>query len=167
MYTTKLQMTEPTEQQFPIKTILLIDDDPDDCYIFHVALGQISPSLKLAVSIGTRDFSDLLETCSPDLIFLDINMPALNGFDCLRSLKDNPRFSRIPVVMYSSSGMPIDINASFGLGATLYLKKASTVDSLVSALRKILSLDWVDPSQITSYFYFEGNYHSFTETVVD
>jgi DNA-binding NarL/FixJ family response regulator len=122
-------------------------------------LGQISPALKLAVSVGSRDFKELLETCSPDLIFLDINMPALNGFDCLRTMKDDAKFSRIPVVMYSSSGMPLDINASYGLGATLYLKKAATVDGLVASLRKILSLDWVDPTQITPQFFFEGSYH--------
>jgi CheY-like chemotaxis protein len=59
----------------------------------------------------------------PDVIFLDINMPIMNGWECLKKLKSNSTYQSIPIFMYSTSSAKKDIDMAYGLGAMLFLTK--------------------------------------------
>src|SRR5688572_8484690 len=97
-----------------LMTILFIDDDPEDTDIFCEAVSYLNKSdflagkkesiecLTLNNGCKTIEFlSDLKEL--PQYIFLDINMPVMDGKECLIYLKDHPKFSGIPVIMLSTS----------------------------------------------------------------
>lgn len=83
--------------------ILLADDDTDDCLFFKDALEELALSVTLTT---VRDGVELMRHLStqvlPDVIFLDLNMPRKNGYECLTEIKLNAKLATIPVVVYST-----------------------------------------------------------------
>ena len=145
----------------PIKNILLIDDDIDDCTIFESALKEISSIIKFASLNACKDILLYLDDCSTDLIFLDINLPKVDGFNCLKELQNSAKHCRIPIVMYSSSNNPKEINAAYGFGASLYFKKPTGYNDMVDSLSSILLMDWNKPETIQQKYYVDGKFKTF------
>jgi CheY-like chemotaxis protein len=88
------------------KTILLADDDKDDADIFKEALYVVDPSIDFFhMNTGSElfDFLDDEKNVRPSAIFLDLNMPEMNGWQCLAKLKNEKRFEAIPVIIYTTS----------------------------------------------------------------
>jgi len=79
----------------------------------------------------------------PDFIFLDLNMPKVNGRDCLASIKKNERFTNIPVIIYSTSSEKSEMNLTVEMGAAFFLQKPNRFDDLKRALANIISRNWV------------------------
>ncbi|RYY94660.1 MAG: response regulator, partial [Chitinophagaceae bacterium] len=84
----------------------------------------------------------------PDLIFMDIRLPGPSGFDCLARLAAHPIYCTIPVVMFSGSTDELDVARAYAGGAHLFFRKPAHFDFLVSGLRKVLFLDWLQPQRI-------------------
>jgi CheY-like chemotaxis protein len=120
------------------KVILLADDDPDDAEMFALVLSDIDSSLTLHhVKDGLAVFEHLKHPGNqvPDIIFLDINMPEMNGWQCLSMLKHNDRTKNIPVLIYTTSSHSRDKQTAIELGASAFITKPSDYNTL----RKILS----------------------------
>ena len=90
------------------KICLLVDDDPDDQEVFLTALADVSTSaLCLVAPDGDRALELLYnEETMPDYIFLDLNMPRMNGFEFLAALKKSKILKNIPVIVYSTTAQP-------------------------------------------------------------
>jgi|SRR5450432_2262183 len=125
------------------KRILLVDDDADDQLYFKDAINEISPDLQFEVA---RNGQEALATIGipppPDLIFLDLNMPIMNGYECLTALKKTAPYNQIPVVIFTTSKNEQDIQRSKKLGASLFFTKPSNFKLLCNKLDKILQLDF-------------------------
>lgn len=121
--------------------ILLVDDDADDREIFCDALQEIDENIScLVAKDGAEAISILKELIVlPDIIFLDINMPLINGKEILRSIKAHSKFKGVPIIMFTTSSTPGDRAESIKLGAKEYVVKPSAFNELVELLRKILS----------------------------
>jgi PleD family two-component response regulator len=145
----------------PIRTILLIDDDKDDCALFKEALHEVDPSIKLVFFNTAEALPASVINVDPDLIFLDINMPRVNGFECLKMLYESVTKFRMPIVMYSNSNNVKEINIAYALGATLYLQKPMGYIKLVESIRGVLNLSWDAPGEIKQQFFQEGKYSIF------
>jgi CheY-like chemotaxis protein len=78
----------------------------------------------------------------PDIIFLDINMPCVDGKQCLKEIRNNKELDKVPVVMFSTSNHEKDIEETFKNGANLYVSKPSFFIDQVKILQKIFSLNW-------------------------
>ncbi|MEI9954714.1 MAG: response regulator, partial [Ferruginibacter sp.] len=78
----------------------------------------------------------------PDFIFLDLNMPKVNGRDCLASIKKNERFSTIPVIIYSTSSQKAEMDQTVEMGAAFFLQKPNRFEDLKRALANIISRNW-------------------------
>jgi CheY-like chemotaxis protein len=118
-------------------TILLVDDDPDDIEIFNDAIKEIDRSITLITAhngVAALQIlaSDILE--KPDHIFLDINMPLMNGLDCLEKIRNEEKLS-IPVTVYTTSKHYSEYNRTVQLGAD-FLQKPHDYSSLIVVLRK-------------------------------
>ncbi len=106
--------------------IILADDDTDDCNFFKEALGELELPTHLTV---VRDGEELMQLLTnetkelPDVLFLDINMPRKNGYECLSEIKHNKKLKVIPVVMFSTSNSLDNINTVFKAGAHVYIHK--------------------------------------------
>jgi CheY-like chemotaxis protein len=128
-----------------IKNIFLTDDDSDDCMIFSELLGEIYGSANPRLTIandGCELMQKLHETVPPppNVIFLDINMPRMDGLQCLREIRSTPAFEAIPVVMYSTSASAGMVDRAYQAGANYYLTKSQSYAHLRGSLLQVLSL---------------------------
>lgn len=126
------------------KRLFIIDDDTEDQEIFIEALREVDASVICNTAMNGEDAFHQLENMMvlPDLIFLDLNMPKLNGKQVLKELKRTDGVSEVPVIMYSTSFGPRDIEEIKQSGAAFYLLKPSRFDDLCKSLQEILSKDW-------------------------
>jgi CheY-like chemotaxis protein len=105
--------------------ILLVDDDPDDKFLFLEALRKAAEWSSCSYcSSGTDALKWLMNAeLLPHYIFLDLNMPRLNGKDVLKEIKKDGRLHQIPVIIYSTSNQETDKQECIRLGAALYVTK--------------------------------------------
>ncbi len=124
-----------------IRKILLIDDDADDQEIFEAALQSSSASVQYQSVSSAVSALDQLNTgeLSPDIIFLDLNMPVMDGRRFLTELKKHELLKPIPVVVISTSSHPETISSVKALGAAGFVTKPSSFDELVTILDDLLS----------------------------
>ena len=126
-------------------SILLVDDDVEDQEIFLDAIKEVDPLVHCFCAADGEDALKLLGTeaiVKPDLVFIDLNMPKLNGKQLLLELKRSDNLKDIPVIMYSTFFGKKDIEEITELGAVHYLLKATRFNDLCNALRHILSKSW-------------------------
>lgn len=122
------------------KFFLLADDDNDDAELFEEALAGINPPVKFHhVEDGHAVFKFLSgsDTKKPDIIFLDLNMPEMGGWQCLAKLKNDVYFKEIPVVMYTTSSNSRDKEIAMELGAHGFLTKPTDYKVLKKTLENI------------------------------
>ena len=98
--------------------IIVADDDEDDRALFEMAVKELNTAFELTVlNDGPALLSFLDSHKKPDIIFLDLNMPKMNGFECLKQLKKSELYKHIPVVVLSTSNREEDIEKCRELGA--------------------------------------------------
>jgi CheY-like chemotaxis protein len=126
-----------------INTIFLVDDDTDDQEVFGDALAKVNSTIKLYTANDGIDALEKLTTAvAPDLIFLDINMPRMNGIQLLETIKKDQKLSNIPVVMYSTSSLPEHKTNTLSLGAAYYLVKPETFTGLCHEIDTLVHREW-------------------------
>jgi CheY-like chemotaxis protein len=125
------------------KKCFLIDDDIDDQEIFMMALEDIDMDIScVTANNGVEALKKLNSDPSfiPDYIFLDINMPKMNGIECLSEIKKLRHLSGVTIMMFSTSSDPEIISASRKLGAVDFLVKPPGLKPLVQTLAKIFKI---------------------------
>lgn len=140
-----------------IRKILLIDDDQDELDLMQSALHQIDG----AIQVFYADKCDpvyLSTLPTPDLIFLDINMPEHSGFDWLKGIREKVPYP-IPVIMYSTTRSQEFVAKSLQLGANLFVTKPNRIADLVILLTQILGYDWTNPALVTEKSFQQGQFH--------
>jgi CheY-like chemotaxis protein len=122
------------------QNILHIDDDSDDQELFLTAISQVSPDFNcVALSDATEALQQLKErTITPDVIFLDLNMPVMNGEQFLVEIKKDEALKNIPVIIFSTSSQPHTIKLTKELGASDFITKPDRYQELVKLLRSFL-----------------------------
>src|SRR5512138_3169396 len=103
-----------------MKQVLLIDDDRDDAELFKEALAEIDAAIYFEYYEDSKTGLKMLldrHTNLPDLIFLDINMPIISGWQCLSEFKKAEHLKHIPVIMFTTSSQPREKEAAKELGA--------------------------------------------------
>jgi CheY-like chemotaxis protein len=119
---------------------LLVDDDLDDQEIFLMTLEKINKNIKcLTANNGVEALSLLTQNSFvPDYIFLDVNMPKMNGIECLRSIKNIERLNDCKIFMYSTTSETSVLEKSKKLGATDFIVKPASPALLKETLSEIL-----------------------------
>jgi len=121
--------------------ILLADDDTDDCMFFKEALKDLFlPTEFTAVHDGEQLMQLLTneDTVLPHVLFLDLNMPRKNGFECLSEIKLNARLNGIPVIIFSTSFENETVNQLHKSGAFYYIRKPSQFSQFKSLIQQSL-----------------------------
>jgi len=124
------------------KYVFIIDDDDDDIVILKDAIKECAPEISCD-SAGTCKEAILKLKDSwlkPDIIFMDLNMPIISGKQCIGMLKGDILLADIPVVVYSTSSNPNDINAAKQLGAQHYIIKPSDYKEVCEAVSEVITL---------------------------
>ena len=122
-------------------TILYAEDDIDDFDFFCEVLNSVSPEhtcLNTRDGIETIDFLENADAL-PDVIFLDINMPSMDGKACLRNIKNDSRFKSIPVVIYTTSSNARDRDHCLQLGALEYVQKPTSIAEAYERISRLVA----------------------------
>jgi CheY-like chemotaxis protein len=122
------------------KTILLVDDDRSERNLFKEALFEVNPDISYLCAEDGRKALALLASLSdnlPDVIFMDINMPDMNGWTCLIKIKDDERLKDIPVIIYSTSSHQRDVDIAIEYGALCFCVKPENFKTLTYIVKVI------------------------------
>lgn len=125
-------------------TILYADDDTDDRDLMFEAFNQIDPNISCLVAHDGRHVLAILNENLdhnaelPDYIFLDINMPVMDGKRCLEELKKDKRLKDIPVVICSTTRDKQEIDQLYGLGAATFIHKPDNFNELCYTLNMFI-----------------------------
>ena len=124
-----------------LRTLYLIDDDTDDLDFFCEAVSTIDEKI---ICFKSSDSASALKAFQnhdvplPDLIFLDLNMPLIDGRTFLTELKKLGAYADVPVIIYSTSTGQRDVEETRLLGAADFLTKPCSQENLVNQLQQIL-----------------------------
>ena len=142
------------------RTILMVDDDLDDYYLVKEALLEngmlndlrlVSDGMELMDYLFHRGkFTDSESSPLPSLILLDLNMPGKDGREALRELKTYPMLRSIPVVVFTTSSDIDDITACYEMGASSFISKPNTFDSLIDTMRT-LGKYWLNVAELPAH----------------
>ena len=122
------------------KQILLVEDDKDDQQFFCEALFDIHPAIFCQVANNGLEALSFLSIHPPfEMIFLDLNMPRIDGFECLKVMKSHLLYRNIPVIILSTSARQEDIARCKALGAAKFVTKPTSYSALFEKLKNILT----------------------------
>jgi CheY-like chemotaxis protein len=129
----------------PLSTryILLADDDMDDSILFKDILEELPLSTRLTTVFTGEQLMQLLKETTeqlPDILFLDLNMPRKNGFDCLSEIKQTEKLKLLSVVIFSTSFDPEVVNLLYKNGAQYYIRKPNNFGQLKKLIHQALIL---------------------------
>ena len=121
--------------------VLLIDDDRDDQQFLQEALNELFPNMECIPLSNGKTALDFIRKNPPPprYIFLDLNMPYLNGFEFLKEFKKDNENSDTTVYIYSTSSNSKDKEKAKILGAKDYITKFSDFLSLKNKLKTVIS----------------------------
>lgn len=122
------------------RTVFLVDDDVDDQEIFALALAEVDDSISCVTARNGMEALEQLKESRwiPDWIFLDLNMPRMNGKQCLKEIKRLQELTHVPVIIYSTSCELRDIEETKALGATAFISKPPRIQELINSLKSIV-----------------------------
>ncbi|GAB3453273.1 response regulator [Insolitispirillum peregrinum] len=122
--------------------ILLVEDNPGDARLTFEALRHGTSTSNIHhVSDGEqalhylRKTGPFVDSPTPDIVLLDLNLPRRNGREVLADMKSDPALRSIPVVALTTSSARDDVNACYALGANAYMVKPVEFDRFVEAIR--------------------------------
>ncbi len=144
--------------------ILLADDDSDDRFFFKEVLKDINIATKLTTAADGEQLMLLLNDplCAlPDVLFLDLNMPRKNGFECLAEIKQVARLKSIPIVIFSTSFEQEVVSMLYKNGAHYFIRKPSEFTQLKKIVQMTVLLflhkEIVKPSEENFVLNLENN----------
>ncbi|MXN91720.1 response regulator [Flavobacterium sp. Sd200] len=139
-----------------LKNIYLADDDIDDVLFFREALQTIAPHCNLTIASNGQELVGKLEnaTDNPDIIFIDVNMPVMNGLEALKTIKENKLDKAAPLITYSTSNNLEMASLAKAYGANFYVVKPADFNLLKEKINKLLSYNWKEwkmPDELKRY----------------
>ena len=123
--------------------VLLADDDKDDCLFFNDALAELPLETALTIVYDGEQLISYLDNNLnnlPQAVFLDLNMPRKNGFECLADIKNNLLLKTVPIVILSTSYEEEIGNRLYENGAYYFITKPADFNDLKKAIHRALVL---------------------------
>ncbi|MFA5000897.1 MAG: response regulator [Candidatus Paceibacterota bacterium] len=119
------------------KKILIVEDDE---FLRSLNAKRLeTEGFKVSVAVDGQSALDLIPKELPDLIFLDLLLPGVDGFEVLKKIKADEKTKAIPVIVFSNLGQKEDIEKAHNLGAQDFLVKANfTLDDVVLKIKEVL-----------------------------
>ena len=117
--------------------ILLVDDDPDEFDFFQSALEKLPGLFDCGYAVSPSAAFSLLDETLPDYIFMDMNMPLMNGLECTSKLKKTDGLSDIPVIIYTTGYNPALHREALQIGAAGCVQKPTRPTDLVNMLKNL------------------------------
>ena len=126
----------------PALKLLLADDDIDDNTFFKDALEELPVNVQLETVYDGVELMQHLTTkrSLPDAVFLDLNMPRKNGFECLSEIKSNEQLKALLIIIFSTSFNPEVIDSLYEKGADYYIRKPGDFAKLRAVIHEAVKI---------------------------
>jgi CheY-like chemotaxis protein len=123
-----------------VMTILYADDDPEDREIFADVITEIDPDIEVFLASDGLEAIQRLHALAvvPDMIFFDVNMPAMSGIECVATLRELDRFKKATLILYSTTSSELESYKGMKAGADNFLKKADSYTATFEMLKKLV-----------------------------
>jgi CheY-like chemotaxis protein len=124
------------------RCIFLADDDDDDCLFFKEAMDELPVTNALTTVHNGEQLMKLLKTVDelPLLLFLDLNMPRKNGFQCLQEIKQDEQLKQLNVVIVSTSFQQDVADLLYNTGAQYFIHKPAAFGDLKRVIHKVIMI---------------------------
>ena len=135
--------------------VIYVEDEPDDAFFMQRAFAQCAPDVELKIlTDGQQAIRFFLEELEPQqqreyrsaLILLDLNLPGRSGLDVLREIRRKPLLQRLPVIVYTSSNLTVDIVEAYRHGCNAYLVKPHSPEKLKTVVSAVSEF-WIRGNQ--------------------
>lgn len=125
-----------------MKRVVLVDDDIDDAELFQEALEEVDNKLLFQHFDNAR--AAFIEwsgpaAALPDVIFLDLNLPQVSGWEILKFVRQSGHLNTVPVIMYTTSSLKVDSEQALELGANYFITKPTNYKALKVLLADVLA----------------------------
>ncbi|MBC7861226.1 MAG: response regulator [Burkholderiaceae bacterium] len=118
------------------KKILIADDEPNIVMSLEFLMEQ--SGYQVAVARDGEEALQLMARFAPDLVLLDVMMPLRNGYEVCQSIRENPAWDKVKVLMLSAKGRDLEISQGLALGADAYVTKPFSTKALIAQVRELL-----------------------------
>ena len=124
------------------KTILIVDDEAHIRVLMEQTLEDLEDhGVELLLAANGVEALALINSKLPDLVFLDVMMPKMNGFEVCQAVKENVATRHIPIIMLTAKGQELDQRQGRDVGANLYMTKPFDPDEVLAKAMEILAID--------------------------
>lgn len=120
--------------------ILMADDDKDDFFILQEAAEKAGEPLQVSYAANWLELWRFILKTIPDVLFLDINMPVKDGIECLQLLRNERKYDKVPILIYSTSVNKADIDKAYQHGANYFIVKPNAIDDITNIIKKLISM---------------------------
>lgn len=124
-----------------MKQILLVEDDSDDVYLFNQACKIVDDNIEVVSFADGENLIDYVQgnDCRGKLVFLDLNMPRLDGISCLKELTRLNKVNELIVIVCTTSSDPNDVHTSYQYGAKSYVTKPHNLQESISLIQNLVN----------------------------
>ncbi len=124
--------------------ILVADDSPESREFIRDALA--SRNLEIFEAVNGKEALGMIQAICPDMVFMDIQMPEMDGYAVLRQVRQEPRFARLPVVALTAFAMQGDRDKALAAGFDAYISKPVDPRSLRAEADRVLGREESEPT---------------------
>ena len=119
--------------------ILIADDEPSIVAALNFLLQ--SNGYEVHVARNGEEALDLVETCKPDLVLLDVMMPVRSGYEVCQRIRERAGGQHVKIIMLSAKGRDAEVNKGIAMGADVYVTKPFATRELMATIRQLLAQD--------------------------
>ncbi|MBC15735.1 MAG: two-component system response regulator [Desulfovibrio sp.] len=124
------------------KKILIVDDEVHIKMLLEQTLEELEDEydVELFTASDGEEGLEFIRSERPDLVFLDIMMPKMNGYEVCREVMDDPEFNEIKIILLTAKGQEVDRKQGLELGAKMYMTKPFDPDEILKVSKDLLEL---------------------------
>jgi len=124
------------------KKILIVDDEPHIRALLEQTLEEFEDAgVELLSAVNGQEALEIIEEEHPDLVFLDVMMPKMNGFDVCHAVKHTLNLADVYIVMLTAKGQEFDKKKGLEVGADTYMTKPFDPDEIIAKAQEVLGIE--------------------------
>jgi DNA-binding response OmpR family regulator len=124
------------------KKILIVDDEVHIKMLLEQTLEELEDEFEVDLYTASdgEEGLEFIRSKRPDLVFLDIMMPKMNGYEVCRIIKDDPSLTDVKIILLTAKGQEVDRKQGLELGAMMYMTKPFDPDEILRVSKELLEL---------------------------
>lgn len=135
------------------KTVFYVDDDRDDLEIFLAVANGSEIDAKVFIRADKLLESLLNPSSRPLVVFIDLNMPVISGYEMIERIKSINSLATIPIVVYTTANDTWTIDRCRNCGADYFVTKSSDINKIKIMLQHVVAMDWEKHDRKEDFLY--------------